>query len=40
MDQKIKSKIKETDKAREEFLEQVFKLTKSDSFKDLKEEAC
>lgn len=26
--------------AREEYLEQVFKITKTDSFKDLKEEAC
>lgn len=38
--EKIKSKIKETDKTREEFLEQVFKITKTDSFQDLKEEAC
>ena len=38
--EKIKSKIKETDKTREDFLEQVFKITKNDSFQDLKDEAC
>jgi len=40
MEKDIRDKITSNDKVREEYLEQVFKITKKDSFIKLKEEAC